>query len=160
MGDSLLTPVDTASAVLVLSKATWRLGTSFSKLDHDVKPVDSALKNLAEDIKSLSTECDLIYAKLDKLAGRGSNDSSLPYDGDGRMFECLTLQVREASQTIQELEQFARSVRMGKAEETSLVYHSQHLMQLNKSRDQIEERGHDVRRHTDSLRITLLLIQT
>jgi hypothetical protein len=160
MGDSPLTPVDTASAVLALSKATWRLGTSFSKLTHDAKPVDSALKNLAEDIKSLSTECDLIYAKLDELTGRGSNESPLPYVGDGRIFDCLTLQVREASQTIQELEQFVRSGRMEETEEVSLVYHPQHLVQLNKSLDQIEEMGNDVRRHTDNLRITLLLIQT
>jgi hypothetical protein len=128
MEDHLSTPVDTASAVLALSKATWRLGTSLSKLDHDAKPVDSALKNLAEDTK---------------------------------MWTCLATQVHESGQTVQDLELFVKSVRMEETEEeASLVYHPQHLVQLNKSRDQIEEMGDDVRRHTDNLRITLLLIQT
>jgi hypothetical protein len=161
MEDHLSTPVDTASAVLALSKATWRLGTSLSKLDHDAKPVDSALKNLAEDTKSLSTECDLIYAKLEEVASRNKHGSSPPYFSDGKMWTCLATQVHESGQTVQDLELFVKSVRMEETEEeASLVYHPQHLVQLNKSRDQIEEMGDDVRRHTDNLRITLLLIQT
>jgi hypothetical protein len=160
MKNSLSVPADTASAVLALSKAAWRLGTTLSKLDHDAKPGDSALKNLAGEVKSLSSECDVIYGKLEEVAGKSSNESPPLYDGDGRMWECLATQVRESGQTLQVLELFVRSVRMEEAEETSLVYHPQHLVQLNKSKDQIEAMGTDVRRHTDNLRTTLLLIQT
>jgi hypothetical protein len=160
MGDTSFTPVDTAAAVLALSKATWRLGTSLSKLDHDAKPVDSALKNLAEDTKSLSTECDLIHAKLEEVASRNKHGSHSPYVGDGKMWTYLATQVHETGQTIRDLELFVKGVRMEETEEASLVCHPQHLVQLNKSRDQIQEMGNDVRRHTDNLRITLLLIQT
>jgi hypothetical protein len=160
MRDALSVPVDTASAVQALSKAAWRLGSALSKLDHDAKPGDSALKDLAGEVKSLSDECDLIYGKLEEVEGKSNNGSPPPYDGDGRMWDCLATQVRESGQTLQELELFVRSVRMEEAEEASLVYHPQHLVQLNKSKGQIEAMGTDVRRHTDNLRTTLLLIQT
>ena len=160
MGDVSFVPLDTASAVLALSKAAWRLETSLSKLDHDAKPGDSALKNLAGEVKSLSNESNLIYAKFEEVASGSGNGSPPPYDGDGRMWNCLATQVRESLQTLQELELFVKSVRMEEAEETSIVYHPQHLVQLNKSKDQIEAMGADVHRHTENLRTTLLLIQT
>lgn len=41
------TAMGTASAVLALSKAAWKLGSSLSKLEQDTKIVDTAVKNLA-----------------------------------------------------------------------------------------------------------------
>ncbi len=61
------TAVGTASAVLAVSKAAWRLGISLSKLDQDTKIFDSTVKNLAGEVKSLGNECDLVYAGV----GRG-----------------------------------------------------------------------------------------
>ncbi|KAF1839648.1 ankyrin [Decorospora gaudefroyi] len=160
MGDTQCTPASTAPAVLTLSKAAWRLGISLSKLDHDTKPVATALSDLTGEIKSLSTECDLIYAKLEEIASRSNCDSPPPYDGDGRMWFCLATQVEETSRTIQELESFVKSVSMQEEERLGAGCRPQRLVELNKSKDQIETMGRDVHRHTDNLRTTLLLIQT
>jgi hypothetical protein len=68
--------------------------------------------------------------------------------------------VEDASQTIHGLESFVKSVRLEEAEEASLVFRPQRLVQLNKSKDQIEEMVANVRRHSDNLRTTLLLVHT
>ncbi|KAF1934970.1 hypothetical protein EJ02DRAFT_416475 [Clathrospora elynae] len=158
MEDDIFTPLGTASAVLKLSKVAWRLGIALSKLDQDAQRVDSAIQHLAGDVKSLGNECDSIYTKLDEVVSRSKDGSPPPYDGDGRMWNCLAAQVGETSRLIHELELFIKSVRM---EETdSLVYQPQRLKQLDKSNDQIGEMGAIVRRHTDNFRTTLQLIST
>ncbi|KAF2178147.1 hypothetical protein K469DRAFT_742257 [Zopfia rhizophila CBS 207.26] len=138
------TAVGTASAVLALSKAAWKLGISLSKLDQEAKIVDTTIKNLAGEVKSLGIECDLVYAELEEVVNQSETESPPPYDVDGRMWNCLATQVEETSRTMQELELFVKSVR---GEESSFV-------------DQIASIRTKVCRHTDNLRTTLLLINT
>ena len=149
------TAVGTASAVLALSKAAWKLGSSLSKLDQDTKIVDTTIKNLAGEVKSLGNECDLVYAELEDVVSKSETGSPLPYDIDGRMWNCLVTQVEEASRTLQELELFVKSVR---GEVSNFVGQAQRQKKLDKSKDQIASIRTKVSRHTDNLRTTLLLI--
>jgi hypothetical protein len=154
------TPVDAASAVIALNKAAWTLSVSLSELDKDAKLGNASLENLTGEVKSLGNECYQIHLKLVEVASKTKIGSPPPYDGDGRMWTCLTTQVEDASQTIHGLESFVKSVRLEEAEEASLVFRPQRLVQLNKSKDQIEEMVANVRRHSDNLRTTLLLVHT
>lgn len=151
------TSVGTASAVLALSKAAWKLGISLSKLDQDTKIVDTTIKNLAGEVKSLGIECDLVYAELEEVTSKSETWSPPPYDVDDTIWNCLAAQVEETSRTIQELELFIKRVR---GEESSSFGQAQRQRKLDKSRDQIESIRTKVCRHTDNLRTTLLLINT
>jgi len=151
------TAVGTPSAVLVLSKAAWKLGSSLSKLDQDTKYVDTTIKNLVWDVKSLGNECDLVYADLEEVLNKSVTGSPPPYDVDGRMWNCLATQVEEISQTMQELELFVQIVR---GEESSFISQTQRQRKLDQSKDRIANIRTKVCRHTDNLRTTLLLINT
>jgi hypothetical protein len=151
------TAVGTASAVLALSKAAWKLGSSLSKLDQDTKIVDTTVKNLAGEVKSLSNECDLVYAGLEEAVSKSETRLPQPHDVDDRVWVCLATQVEETSRTMQELELFVKSVRM---EEFSFIGQAQRQRKLDQSKDQIASIRTKVCRQTDNLRTTLLLINT
>lgn len=152
-----VTAVSTASAVLALSKAAWKLGSSLSKFDQDTKIVDTTVKNLVGEVKSLGNECDLVYAELEEVVSKSETGSPVPCDIDGRMLNCLVTQVEETGQTMQELELFVKSVR---GEESSFIGQAHCQRKLDKSKDQIASIRTRLCRHTDNLHTTLLLINT
>jgi hypothetical protein len=152
-----LTAVGTSAAVLTLSKAAWKLGISLSNLDQDSKTVDTAVKVLAEEVKAFGNECDVVYAELEEVVGKSGTGLTPPYDVDGRLWECLAMQVEETNRTMQELELFVKNVR---GKESRFIGHSQRGRKLDKSKDQIANITTNVRRHTGNLRITLVLINT
>lgn len=154
MGITPFTAAGTASAVLALSKAAWKLGSSLSNLHQDTRIVDNTVRNLAEEIKSLGNECDLAYAELEEIVIKSETISPPPYDVDGRIWNSLATQVEETSRTIKELELFVKSVR-----EEKLNFIGQAQRQ-RESKDQIAGIRTKVCRHTDNLRTTLLLINT
>lgn len=149
------TVVGTASAVLALSKAAWKLGISLSKLDQDTEIVDNTVKNMAGEVKSLGNECDLVYAEFEEVMSKSETGSLAPFDVDKKMWNCLATQVEETSRTIQELEMFVKSVR---GEESSFIEKAQRQRKLDNSKDEIASIRTNVCRHTDNLRTTLLLI--
>ena len=151
------TDVGTASAVLALSEAAWKLGNSLSKLDQDTKIVDSTAQKLAGEVKSLGNECELIYAELENSTSKSETGSPLPYDVDGRIWSCLVTQVEETSRTIQELELFVKGIR---GEEPNSIDRPQRQRKRDKSKDQIASIRIKVRWHTEDWRTMLLLINT
>ena len=151
------TAAGTSSAVLALSKAAWKLGSSLSKLDQDTRIVDITVKDLAGEVKSLGNECDLIYAELEGIVSESGTGSPLPYDIDGKIWSCLVTQVEETSQTMQELDLFVKSVR---GDESSFIAQDQRQRKLDNSREHITSIRTKVYRQTDNLRTTLLLINT
>lgn len=151
------TAAGTSCAVLALSKAAWKLGSSLSKLDQDTRIVDTTVKDLAGEVKSLGNECDLIYAELEEVVSESGIGSSLPYDIDGKIWSCLVTQVEETSQTMQELDLFVKSVG---GEESSFIAQGQRQWKLDNSRDHIARIRTRVCKQTDNLRTTLLLINT
>ena len=152
-----VTAVGTASAVLALSKAAWKLGSSLSKLNQDTVIVDTTVKDLAGEVKSLGNGCDLVYAELEEVVSKSEKESPFPYDVDGRMWNGLVTQVEEASRTMQDLELFVKSI---KGEDSSFIGQAQRQRKLEQSKDQIASIRTRVCRHTDNLRTTLLLINT
>lgn len=112
------TAVGTASTVLALNKAAWKRGSSLSKLEQDIKIVDTTVKSLAEEVKSLGNECHLIYAELEEVVSKSEAGSHQPYRMGDTMWICLAMQVEETSRTIQELELFVKN---NKVEESSSV---------------------------------------
>jgi ABC-type transporter Mla subunit MlaD len=144
---------EVAASVLALSKTAWRLGITLSKLDYDTKTVNNAIQDLAGDVKSLSNECDVVYAKLEEVLGKSSNESALHHNVDARIGDCLASEVQDASRTIQELELFLSSLRGRKP----FIGQAQ---RLNESKDQVAKFRTEVCGHTDNLRITLVLINT
>ena len=151
------TAVGTASAVLALSKAAWKLGISLSKLYQDTRTIDTAVKSLAEEVKSLGNECDFVYAELEEVTSKTGTELLPPYDADGRIWNCLATQVEEANQTMQELELFVKSVR---GKEPRFIGQPQSERKLDNNKDQVASIRTKVCRHIDNLRTTLVLINT
>ena len=151
------TAASTASAILALSKAAWKVGSSLSKLDQDTKIVDTTVKNLADEVKSLGNECDLVYAEVEEVVSKSETGSPSPDDVDGRIWNCLVMQVEEINRTMQELELFVKNVR---EEESRFIGQAQRQRKLDKSKDQIASIRTNVCSNTDNLRTTLLLINT
>ena len=144
-----------ASAILALSKQTWKLGTSLSKLDQDNSIVNTALKDLADEVKSLGNECDLVYAELEEVVSKGGTVPPLPDDVDGRIWGCLVAQVEETTRTTQELDLFVKSVR---GEESNFIGQTQRQRQLDQSTDQIADMRTKISSNSDHLHTMLLLI--
>jgi hypothetical protein len=150
----------TASVILELNKAAWKLGILLSKLDHDTKLTDTGIKILAEDVKSLANECDLVYADLEEVAYRNETKLPQPYGVDGRFWDWLAPQAEETIQTLQDIELFAKGVREEIPETPSFISQAERQMRLDKNKDQITTLRAKICRHTDSWGLTLLLINT
>ena len=88
-----------ASTVLALSKAAWRLGASLSKLDHEYRSPDTILKSLADGIRSLSDECDLLHAELEGIKVNTEVVSFPSHETSHRLWNCLATEVKETSET-------------------------------------------------------------
>ena len=149
------TAVDTISAVLALSKAAWKLGSFLLKLDQDTKLIDTSVKDLAGEVKSLGNECDLVYAELEDVGSKSVIGSPLPNDVDGRMWNCLGTQVEDMNRAMQDLEIFVKTF---PGYESTFLGQAQRQKKLDQSRNQIAGMRTMVWRHTDNLRATLLLI--
>lgn len=154
MGISSFAAADTASAILALSKAAWKLGSSLSKLDQDTPVVNATVKNLMDEVRSLGDICDLVCAELEQAVTKNRLDTPPSHDVGSRILICLATQVEETSTTIQELEQFVRMVR---GEELGIVGQAQRQRKLDKSKDQLLNINTRIRRQTTNLRIVLLL---
>jgi len=115
------TPVNTAAAILTLSKVAWKLSISLSNLNSDAKPSHTILLNLADEVRSLGNECYQIHLKLQEIANGAETGSPPPYDGDGRIWASLATQLQEISQTIHELESFDKSIRVEEGKNSSFV---------------------------------------
>ncbi|KAF2125857.1 hypothetical protein P153DRAFT_298965, partial [Dothidotthia symphoricarpi CBS 119687] len=151
------TAVSTASAILSLSKRAWKLGIALSKLDQGAELVDTMIKVLTEEVKSLGIECDLVYTELEMDVNKNGAGSSPLLDVDNRVWDCLETQIKETSQTIQELEMFVE--RVG-SQQIGFFGQAQRQWKLDESRQQIISFGMVVCRHTDNLHIISLLIDT
>lgn len=147
--------VATTATVLALSKAAWKLASSLSKLDQDTNIVDVTVRNLIEELKSLGNEWDLVYAELEEELDKTKTESPLLCDVDSRVWHCLVAQVEDTSRTMQELELLFNDVR---GEESGLAGQIPRQRRLDKSKDQIASIRTQVCRHTENLRITLLVI--
>lgn len=140
-------PVGTDFAILTLSKAAWKLGSLLSRLDQDTKVFDTTVHDLVVDIKALGNECDLLYAELED--GKADKRESVIHAESG-IWKCLGEQVDESSLLRQELESLIRDIRVEDPAERK--------GNLDRSRTQIVHTRTEVRRHTDNLRATSLLI--
>ncbi|KAF2120922.1 hypothetical protein BDV96DRAFT_672063 [Lophiotrema nucula] len=146
--------VDIATAVLALSKAVWRIGISLSKLHQDTASIDTEIASLAEEVKLLGNECDLVYADLDDMPSKSEAISLPQYGVDNKIWGCLGSQVEESNGTMQDLELLVKSIRA----EWGSSDQFQRQKSLEKTRDQVFGFKTEVCRHADNLRTALLLI--
>ena len=145
---------DAASSVLELSKAAWTLGISLSRLEQDTKVVDTTVRNLVGEVKSLGNESDLLYAELGRTLAKNETNLSRG-DVDDGIWSCLEAQVEETNRTMQELELFVTRVR---GEESRFLGQAQRQRKLDKSKDQIAHIRARVYRDSNNLRVARLLI--
>jgi hypothetical protein len=145
----------TASAILALSKATWRVGLSLSTLSEDVDIIGFTTQDLAAEVKSLGVECDLTYSILDEVKDKAERASAATHSVYHRLWECLAMQTEESSATIQDLDLFVKILR---GEETRFIGQAQRLRKLDKGRDKVATTRTRIARHVDGFRFTLLLI--
>lgn len=141
---------DNISAVLALIKTTWKLGSSLSRLDQETNTVDSTIKNLVWEVKSLGNECDLVYSELEEIATRNSDSSNI----DGRIWASLATQLGAIGHTLQELESFVQSIR-GDA----FTFGGQRQRSLDNSENQLLDFRTRICRHSEYLHLALLLIR-
>ena len=145
----------TASAVLALGQAVWRVQSSLSTLNEDPDILELRTEDLKRELKSLGAECDLAYAVLDEVVDKRRTASATTQSVDGRLWDCLSMVVEEATTTLQELESFLKIVR---GEETRFIGQAQRLRKLDKSKESFAITRTRASRHVDELRLTLLLI--
>ncbi|KAI9768680.1 MAG: hypothetical protein M1835_006823 [Candelina submexicana] len=101
-------------ACCILSSHIYQARKFFSSIHHSTSIVDTTVRNLAEEVKSLGSECDLLYAEFERIVSKSETGSPPLNNVDGRIWNCTATQVEEPSRTIQELEFFVRSVRRDK----------------------------------------------
>jgi hypothetical protein len=144
-------PVATTSAVLALGKRAWRIVDSLPILKGDIDILGLTVDDLAAEIKSLALKCESAYITLEEKVEKGET-AHLTQAVDGGLWDCLAMQVNEASRTLQDLELFIQSVR---GEEARCIG----LGQLDEDREKIAITKTRVVRHIDDLYFTLLLIK-
>lgn len=157
VGVNQLTAADTASAVLLLSKAAWKLGISLSKLNRNDKLVNITVKDLAGDVRALSIECDSVFAELEEVVSSGSTRSRSYHDSEEGEWDHLLRQVEETGRTLQELETFVQGAR---GEESNPHDQAQCQRRLERVVGQITSIKKRVFMHTKNLRTTPWLINT
>lgn len=153
------TPTGTSSTVLGLSKASWRVAISISKFDHVDKIIESTVKDLGEELKSLGNECDLMYDKLEGVANKSEVGSPPPYDVDDKIWKRLATQVEEASAAVRELEHFIKSLREQESPYGAPFDEGERLMRSDKSKRTIAQFRTEIWRHTENLRAAMQLME-
>lgn len=146
---------NTASSVLALGQAVWRVQTSLSTINEDPDTPEFRTGDLKKELKSLGTECDLAYALLDEVVDKRRTASATTPSLDGRLWDCLAMVVEEATNTLHELELFVKIV---EGEESRFIGQAQRLRKLDKSKESLAVTRTRATRHIDEFRLTLLLI--
>lgn len=147
----------TSSAIFALSKSAWKLGVLLTKLDYDSNQVDTNIKSLSDEVKSLSVECDLVYGEVEDVLQRCEAGVILHDEVDNRMWSCIAMQVDEADHTLRELKLLIQDIR---GEKCGVTSQAQLQGKLKRSQIQLTNITTKVCRHTDVLRTALLLIIT
>ena len=150
-----LTAIGTAAAVLDLGKLVWKLGTALVKLYQDTKCIDRTVKELADEVKALGDECDLVYSELEVVISTPSGGEPSPYDVDGRLWGCLHAKVEECKITVDSLGSIVQSVSIRSAD---FIAQTQRQLKLNHSRDDMARLRERIKSHTDGLRMVLLMV--
>jgi hypothetical protein len=146
MNTAISTHAATASTLLALSKAVWRVVEALPALKEDFDILGFTVDELAAEIKSFGLQCESAHATLEE------RDTAQSVPGvDKRLWDCLAMQVDEASRTIQVLELFIKNIRR---EETRCLGTGQ----LEKSKEITATTKARVVRHVDDLTFTMILI--
>lgn len=149
--------LSTVSSVHSLGKTAWRIGTSLQQLDQNAQIFDVPVKNLNDETRALGADCDHLYAELDRVV-RKSETGSLEHDDvHAKVWTCLASQVEDIGCTLHELEQFIRGIRV---EGNSYIVQFRRPSTQNSGRDLLGNIRENLSRLSQSLRITLLLVQT
>lgn len=151
MANNLFTAAGAVSDVLTLSKAAWRIGFSLTTLDQNTGVVE-AFKDLADEARSLSTVCDSVQNELEEVDRKIEAGTPPPYSIDGRIWGCLSVQIDDARQSLNELELFVQALRGNKSSSTD-------PSKWGESKG-VEDLRSQISRHIDNFRTTLLLIKT
>ena len=155
MGLSPGAAVDVAASVLSISEAAWKLATSLSRLSQHARYVDTTIQDLAGDVKSLSNQCNLVYAEIEAGASKSRIESPTARDASERIWGCLEAQVEEIGRTMQELNSFIGNKEEEKSANNAKAHHP---WKANNRQEHVVRIGTKVRRHNDNLHTTRLLI--
>ena len=144
-------------AILALSKTAWKLGSALSKLSQEHDLSGNNIKDLADGVRSLGNECDNVYAELEELVG--SNDSRLPWpdEVDGRIWNCLALQIEESNAIFRELD---KAIMILRGRNPDFVGQAHHRRLFDDTYDPVENFRACVLSITRNLHVTFLVIQT
>lgn len=145
----------TTSAVLALSKATWKIAIALSNLKQEAEDFTIKVKELSAEFKALGVECDQLYSRLEELVSETTQP--LTTGVESGIWECLALQINETSRTVHDLELLVRIIR---GEELKFIGQAQRLRKLTKSKEGIAETSTLVIKHTNGFRLALLLLNT
>jgi hypothetical protein len=137
-----------SSAVFALSRVTWRIGDFLPALKQNSDIPDSAVGDLIAEVKSFGRRCESAHATLQERVEQKETTHSV-HTVDNVLWDCIAVQVDEASRTLQELELFIQDVR---GEETRRIAAGH----LDKGKEMATTRTRVVR-HIDDLYFTMLL---
>lgn len=146
-----LTATSIATSVLTSSNAASKLGLAISKLDQEIKLAHLALNELAEEVRFLSNQCDLLHAELQKAAATDTTEPSPPSDIVARTWICFAAQVEEIHGTIHEGERLIETFK------ENYPGSPKYRWDPSQSKDQIVTITSHVCRHTNSLRTSVLI---
>jgi chitinase len=140
---TMSTHAATTSAVFALGQAAWKIVDFLPAVKEDTDILGFTVDDLTADIKLLGLGCESAYATLQgKVEQRET--THLTHAVDNGLWDCLVMQVEEASRTLQDLEHFIQKVR------GEVVGH------LDKDKEMAITRTRVVR-HIDDLYLTVLL---
>jgi chitinase len=140
---TMSTHAATTSAVFALGKAACRIVDFLPALKEDTDILGFTVDDLTAEIKLLGLGCDSAHATLQgKVEQRET--THLTHAVDNGLWDCLVMQVEEASRTLQELELFIQNVRR------EVVGH------VDKGKEMATTRTRVIR-HIDDLYLTMLL---
>lgn len=151
------TAMSMVSGISSLSKKAWKLGTALSNLCHEAADIDIAINRLKEEVNSLRIECDLVYARLRMITSKNWKDPSLRHDLNHKIWDSLEIQVGEAGQIMQDLDEYVTRVI---SEQSGPLGQAQQQTNPNEEGNQIARIRSSICRCTNSLHTVLLLMDT
>jgi hypothetical protein len=151
------TAIGTAAAILDLRKAAYKSAEYAIRLYKQSKAIDETYNNLATESQALGRSCELVHDELSPvIKHQGSSQIGKPYyDGDGSLWRCIQMEVRNCRETLQELDVVLDEVGCsGKG----VLQQASRQVRLDRRDERVKAARTRLQTHTQALHTVLLVV--
>lgn len=149
-------PVGAIASIVQISRNAYSIGNYIYKVYEGAKVIDDNIQGLASEVNNLADSCDLVRSELDGVFARRPHAGTAEArdNKDGKLARCINQQVTSCENTLEELWRLMESLWPRKR---TLGARALKQIDLQSSKEQIDEFRNRIKSHTNALHTTLLV---